>query len=308
MGKIIAIDTGNSAIKTLNNTFPAGLADAHGIADEVVEYKGRQYAISSRRIPYMRDKTGTEDYIRLALFAIARELLHGKTGTVQLNEDITLAVGLPPAHFRTGRSAFEDYFKSRSPLDFKYNGCRLTIRVDRVLCFPQAYAAAMTHASELMGHDRSFIIDIGGMTIDTLLMRKEPPKKLVPDMSYTNSLDGGVNRLCNDIAAALSAEMGVHAEQDQIEAVLRGKSTLFDNAAKNLIRDMAARFTARLLNDLRERDIDLRTTASVFIGGGSLLLRQHIEGSDMVKAPLFIENTNANAQGYQMLAEKMMAR
>jgi len=304
---LIAIDHGNSAVKTPNHAFPAGLADAHGIADETVEYMGRQYAISSRRIPYMRDKTATEDYRVLTLFAIGRELLGGRTGTVLLNEDIILAVGLPPAHFKTGRAAFEDYFKSCSPIEFKYSGCLLTVRVELVLCFPQAYAAAMTRAGELMVNDRSFVIDIGGMTVDTLLMRREG-KALVPDMSYTNSLDGGTNKLCNDIATALSSEMGVHAEQDQIEAVLQGKPSLFDNAAKNLIRDMAARYTARLLNDLRERDIDLRTTPSVFIGGGSLLLRQHIEGSDMVKAPLFIENTNANAVGYQMLAEKMMGK
>ena len=296
MATIIAIDTGNSAIKTLHHTFPAGLADAHGIADETVEYKGRQYAISSRRIPYMRDKTANDDYFILSLFAMAREL-------DGLDGDVILAVGLPPAHFKTGRAAFEDYFSSRSPIIFKYNGVRMAIRVERVMCFPQAYAAAMTRAGELKDKARAFVVDIGGMTVDTLLMRNAKP-----DMAYTNSLDGGVIRMCNDIAGALSAEKGVHAEQDQIEAVLRGEDTLLEYAEKQLIQGMAERFAARLLDDLREHDIDLQTSIGVFIGGGALLLRRFIEKSPMVKAPVFIESTSANAQGYQKLAEAMMRK
>ena len=121
--------------------------------------------------------------------------------------------------------------------------------------------------------------------------------------TYALSLEGGVNRLCNDIARALSSELGVRAERDQIELFLRGGETLFDYFASHLMESMAARFTARLLDELREHDIDLRTTPSVFIGGGALLLRRFLEASPAVKAPVFIEDTCANAVGYKMLAE-----
>ena len=56
MQQIIAIDHGNSLVKLASGgKFPAGLADAHGIADESVEYLGKQYALSNRRAPYMRE-------------------------------------------------------------------------------------------------------------------------------------------------------------------------------------------------------------------------------------------------------------
>lgn len=300
----IPIDHGNSWIKSANGgVFPAGLADAHGIADETVEYHGKQYALSNRRLPYMRDKTATLDYFILTLFAIGREM-EGAEGPVG---DIVLAVGLPPAHFKTGRAAFEAYFTVRSPISFKYNGRPLTIRIERVLCFPQAYAAAMVHADTIKGYSRFFVADIGGMTVDTLLLRYA-----VPDMAYTMSLEGGVNRLCNDIARALSSELGVRAEQDQIESVLcmgtdnAQACTLFDFSAIHLMERMAERFTARLLDDLRERDIDLRTTPGMFIGGGALLLQRFIEKSPAVKAPWFIVDVRANALGYQLLAEKAL--
>ncbi|MCL2885129.1 MAG: ParM/StbA family protein, partial [Oscillospiraceae bacterium] len=245
MPKIVAIDHGNSSIKlAAGPAFPAGLADAHGIAGETVEYRGKQYALSSRRLPYQCDKTVTEDYFILTLFALARELDGPE-------ESVVLAVGLPPAHMKTGREQFEAYFLNRSPVSFKYNGCPLRIHIERVLCFPQAYAAAMTCIGTLKEKPRVFVIDIGGMTVDTLLLRRA-----APDMAYTMSLEGGVIRLCNDISRALSSELDVHAEQDQIESVLRGEDTLFDFSAAHLMEKTAKRFTARLLDGLRERDID----------------------------------------------------
>jgi len=296
MPKIIAVDHGNAIIKSVTTAFPAGLADAHGIADETVEYRGRQYALSHRRLPYMRNKAQTEDYFILTLFALAREL-------GGLEESIVLAVGLPPAHMKAGRREFETYFTSRSPIEFRYNKCPRIVHIGQVLCFPQAYAAAMTRVGNLAGLPRAFVIDIGGMTVDTLLLRNAKP-----DMAYTMSLEGGVNRLFNEISGTLSGELGVRAEQDQIEAALRRENTLFDGNAVRLMETTAERFAARLLRDLRERDIDLQTTPSVFIGGGALLLRRYIETSPMVRAPIFIEDVNANALGYKLLAEAALRR
>jgi plasmid segregation protein ParM len=293
---IIAIDHGNSAIKTTRHAFPAGLTDARGIADEIIEYQGKQYALSSKRLPYMHNKTQTMDHFILTLFALAREL-------EGLEENAVLAVGLPPAHFAAIHKDFAAYFLSRSPIEFRYNKCPRIVHVERVLCFPQAYAAAMTRASELSIMPRAFIIDIGGMTVDTLLLRHAKP-----DMAYTMSLEGGVNRLCNEITGAISANFGLRTEQDQIEAALLGESTMLHSEAQKLMEDHATAFTDRLLRDLRERDIDLQTTPGVFIGGGGLLLRCYLEASPIVKAPLFVEEVNANALGYMLLAEAALKR
>jgi len=292
--KIISVDTGHSNIKTLHHEFPAGLADAAGIAEEIIKFGDKQYAVSHRRIPYLRDKTTTKQYLVLTLFALAREL--GDS-----SEPIVLAVGLPPAHYQSLRNEFEKYFRGK--FAFEYNGKIMTANIERVLVFPQAYAAAMTRASELKGKDRAFIIDIGGMTVDTLLLRNA-----VPDMAYTMSIEGGVNRLLNDTTAALAAQLGVKAEQDHVEAVLRGKDNMLSGEAKTLIENKARAYTEHLLADLRERDVDLTTTQAVFAGGGALLLRRFFEASNLVNRPIFIESANANAQGYQLLAEALMRK
>jgi plasmid segregation protein ParM len=296
MSKIIALDHGNATVKGIRTVLPAGLADAHGIADETVEYQGKQYALSHRRLPYMRNKTQTLDYFILTLFALVREL-------EGMEEHVVLAVGLPPAHMKTGRKEFEAYFASRSPIHFRYNKCPRIVHIDQVLVFPQAYAAAMTRAAELNTMPRAFVIDVGGMTVDTLLLRNGKP-----DMAYTLSLEGGVNRLYNEIAGALSSELGIRAEPDQIEMALRGEDTLFDFTATHLMQTATEGFAAHLLRDLRERDIDLQTSHSVFIGGGALLLRRYIERSPLVKAPVFVKEVNANSLGYQILAEAVLRK
>ena len=76
---LIAIDHGNYAIKTPRFSFVAGLSE-HApkppLADEVIEYGGRYWTLSGRRLPYMRDKTRDNRHFILSLFAIAKELVN----------------------------------------------------------------------------------------------------------------------------------------------------------------------------------------------------------------------------------------
>jgi len=294
---IIAIDHGNSSIKTENEEFPAGLANSLGMGNvESVEYKGQSYEISGKRPPFKRDKTTDDDYFILSLFAFGKE-------TDELESEVELAIGLPPEYIKTEREKFEKYFLDRSPINFKYNGTPLRIDIKRVWCFPQAYAAAMTKRDALKDKQRVFIIDVGGMTVDTLLLQN-----LKPDMGFTNSLRGGINLMCNDIEREVSANLGMQVNQGQIEDWLRGKDDFLQAEVGEVIEKNAAQFVNRMIDDLRERDIDLQTAQGVFVGGGSLLLREWIGEHRLVRSPIFIEDVRANAKGYKLFAEGIKKR
>ena len=47
--------------------------------------------------------------------------------------------------------------------------------------------------------------------------------------------------------------------------------------------------------------IDLRVGPNVFVGGGALLLRRCIEGSDKIGNSIFITDIGANVRGYTLL-------
>ena len=94
---LIAIDHGNYAIKTPRFTFVSGLTE-HSVrppmSDEILEYAGKFWTLTSHRLPYMRDKTQDERFFILTLFAIAKEL--ERKGQYSPIERLQLAVGLPP--------------------------------------------------------------------------------------------------------------------------------------------------------------------------------------------------------------------
>lgn len=98
---LLAIDHGNYNIKTPHHCFMAGLAE-HSVrppmADEVLEYEGKFWTLSGKRLSYRRDKTQDESYFILTLFAIAREMSY--SGNYNSTEKVHLAVGLPPRAFR----------------------------------------------------------------------------------------------------------------------------------------------------------------------------------------------------------------
>lgn len=62
---LIAIDHGNFAIKTVNHSFVAGLAEhtvKPPLTDEVLEFGSKFWTLSGKRLNYMKDKTNDERY------------------------------------------------------------------------------------------------------------------------------------------------------------------------------------------------------------------------------------------------------
>ena len=99
---IISVDHGNKSIKTPNLIFTSGLVESEnrpGIKTDCIFWDGKYYSLTEKRISYLRDKTEDERFYVLTLFAIAKEL--ERAGIMEPDEvvDITLLVGLPPAHY-----------------------------------------------------------------------------------------------------------------------------------------------------------------------------------------------------------------
>jgi plasmid segregation protein ParM len=63
-----------------------------------------------------------------------------------------------------------------------------------------------------------------------------------------------------------------------------------------------------LFGKLRERGIDLRSGKTVFVGGGSILLKNQIEASKKVSSPIFVDEISANTKGYDILYRASKAR
>ena len=303
---IISVDHGNKSIKTPHAIFTSGLVMSDGLQGFKTDYigwNGKYYSLTERRISYLRDKTEDDRFFILTLFAIAKELEYRDVSETLDPIDITLLVGLPPAHYEQLHSRFEQYFlRRREAIDFEYNGKYYSIRINKVLSYPQAFAAAVTQYNTLKAHSVAYIIDIGGFTIDVLKLRFGRP-----DLEVVESFEKGVITLYNSIASKCNSQYARILEECEIDEVIRNQPTVLPGEVQQLIRIMTSDFLAEFYNFLRERGIDVSTSKCVFAGGGSLLLRGMIERGNKVAFPIFIEDIHANAIGYEVLYQSEVA-
>lgn len=295
---LIAIDHGNKLCKTPNHKpFTSSLreSDTLPFGGETLKYEGKYYTLSGTRIPYLRDKTQDERFYILTLFAIAYEIQ--ATNSYSRNViTVQLAVGLPPAHYGVQQEAFIKYFLDRNTAKFEFEGQKYSIYIEKVLCFPQAYAAVTTIMKSLQTQPKTLIIDQGGMTTDVLML-----KNGVGDLSVCESLENGVITMYNKVKSKVNAELDVLLDEEEIDAVLMGRENQVPEKATDIVKQQAQEFVNDLFSTLRERGLELKSGTVVFVGGGTLLLRQQIEASGKVANPQFVEDIDANAKGFELL-------
>ena len=297
---IVSVDHGNKSVKTPNFLFTSGIIvseDKPALNVDYIFWDGKYYTLTEKRISYLRDKTKDDRFYVLTLFAIAYELRHKQIPESLDPVDITLLVGLPPAHYGRQHSGFESYFlRKRESVDFEFCGEYRSIRISKVVSYTQALEAAITKFSDLKNYGVSYIIDIGGFTVDVLKLRNGRP-----DLEVMESFEKGVITLYNSITSKCNSQFDRLLEDCDIDEVIRSEPTMLPGEVQLLIRSMAVEFLNEFYNFLREHGIDVRTSKCVFAGGGSILLRSMIERGGKVAFPVFIDDIHANAVGYMLL-------
>jgi len=295
---LISVDHGNKQIKTSCHTFTSGLYESSSrpaFGDDILYYKGKYYALSEERIPYMRDKTSNEQFFILTLYGIAKEIDTAGKYEDDLIE-VKLNVGLPPSHYSGLYEKYESYFRKPDIIDFEYRNRPYSIYISEVNAYPQAYAAAMTVFSLIRDQPKTLVLDIGGFTADYLMLKHGQP-----DLSVCDSLENGVIILYNSIRSKVNADFDILLDESDIDSILMHEAHGFPSDIVAMVNRMAENFVDQLFGRLRERMIDLRVGKTIFIGGGSILLRQYIESSRKLAGAIIIEDIAANAKGYDIL-------
>ena len=295
---IIPMDHGNRNLKTAQHVFTSGLieSDCRPVLGEYLYYNNRYYTLSEQRIPYMRDKTSDERFFILTLFGIAMEaekrILSDHNSVLQ----VELPIGLPPKHYGALHEKFAKYFLNRGVQKFTYNKKDYQVEIVSVATFPQDYAAAMTVYKDISSYSRVTTVDIGGFTLDYLLLRNGRP-----DLSACDSLEKGVITLYNKISSRVNSEHDILLEDTDIDDIIKNGKTDYSQIVVQTVREMTKMYVDDIFGALRERGIDLKTGCVVFIGGGSLLLKEFLKNSDKVGKSIFIDDICANAKGYELL-------
>lgn len=306
MSTLIAVDHGNKQIKTSNHVFVSGVATSKTKPPfgEYILMGDTYYVLQNKRQTYLKDKTQNETYFVLTLFAIVKELSQTEQENTDSIIDIVLAVGLPPKHFSSAPK-FKSYFlKQGEPLEngskivnFEYKGKIYSICISNVEVFPQAYAAAIYKFEMVRQIKRALIIDIGGFTLDYLLLTNGQP-----DTSTCDSLDSGIITLYNRIKSEANNVFNCLLEEGDIDDIIMGSTSIqYDEDVIRLVERESQKFVDVLIQVLRERLIDLHTVKTIFVGGGSILLNSFIKGHKEVGEYAMIDDIKSNVEGYAVL-------
>lgn len=301
----VDVDHGNRNVKTCNFIFTTGLTaldkkPARG--EKYLQFKGKYYTLSEKRIPYQRDKTSDTRFFILTLFAIAMEL-ESKRKQIEDGDiiQVDLTVGLPPKHFADLCDRYEGFFKGDGKvMELVYNNRSYHVCIQNVMAFPQDYAAMAVNMDKIAQIPKAVGIDIGGFTTDYLLMRYGEA-----DMDYCDSMEKGVITMYNQIISNINSEYDVLLEESDIDSIIGGKGEYYDESIVKMTESMVQDFVTDLLSSIRERGIDTKSTYTIFIGGGAVLLKQYLNKANRLGRYEYIEDIHANAKGYGILYRMM---
>lgn len=107
--------------------------------------------------------------------------------------------------------------------------------------------------------------------------------------------------LYNKISSKVRAAQDILISEEEIDTILKGQPVQGLQEVAKVVEQCAQEFVSDLLSALRERQLELRTVPVIFVGGGSILLKRHIEQSGKVGHPVFVEDIRANVKGYETL-------
>ena len=115
-------------------------------------------------------------------------------------------------------------------------------------------------------------------------------------------------RCIDETAEQVRRNTGLSVTETQIERVLRGETCSMAEDARVVIQENGRKYIERILSAVTESGFDLRAVPSVFMGGGSAILKRNVTAQDAICRPVFIEDVHANAAGYERIVEQMWAK
>lgn len=293
--EIIGVDNGYGLTKTVHSVFPTALQDNGGVKppflDNVVTYDGHYYVIAGERMKIKEDKTVDDGTFHLTLAAIGEELQkRGKSN----ERDIVLSVGLPLERCGAGADSFKKYFLRDKTIEFDWKSTHHAIDIKDVLVSPQGYSAIISEIDTIP--NSTVIVDIGSHTIDVCQLINN-----IPQVSF--SLNDGVITCMIEINDAIRRESNNEVMESQIQEIMMGKYNALPEKYSLIAQQKCREYAAKVAQTLQERKLNLETLPFVILGGGSNIIKNY--GMDMFANVRIISDINANAVGYEMIANKI---
>ena len=295
---LIPIDHGYGNVKTPNFIFPTGITEYKeepAMATDTLRWAGRWYAIGDNHKEFIADKTADEDYLKLTMAAIAKEL--NRRGLTEA--PVYLAVGLPLTWVGHQKDSFIQYLTQVRNLEYTFNGKDYDVEIVGVEMFAQGFAAVADRLKEFTGVN--MLCDIGNGTMNIMYINNGRP---ISSQCYTEKF--GTHQCMLAAREALMRTLHLKVDDSIIEQVLRTGASDVDEKVVSIIRDTATDYVAGIMRSLREHEYNPMLMKLWFMGGGACLIRNF--GSLDPDWIIILDDSKATAKGYQRLAAKALRK
>lgn len=289
---IIGLDHGNHLIKTANHIMQNGvkrLGAKPTFTANTLNYGRAYYKVGEDRANVKDSKMADDDYYILTLTMLAKET---KTRDIPQGSHVVLAVGMPLKQFSSERDAFIRYLKRDSqPASFKFEGTAYKFYIDKVVAFPQCYAAVV---GRLPSMKECLVVDIGSWTIDIMEVQGG-----VPVESHCETFSESLVSVIQDIRSESSELLKREIPESRIIAYIQGDVDSIPKQHQKLMDTALERFAARVEGLLKENGHDTQFTDTVYVGGGAAVMKKYGRAGSNVS---YIVDVKANAIGYEYIA------
>lgn len=311
------VDVGNFDTKTQHTIMPSSYrtsSNGNMLAGENLFYNGVYYIPTRERNNQQTDKTVNDYCIIMTLFAIARETIwqienayleeKGQKPTPEeIQENINqydtfrLGVGLPVGYYASlVNNTLECYMKHFSKgFSFTYNQYEFHLKMDECKVFPQDFVAVAFNdeVKIVQDYQEYYVIGIGGGTADAIHVVDGEP--IVEDCK---TLVMGSTVMYEYIISSIQRETGETMNYSSIETILLNKPSIVNEKRKRRIKELAAEFINKLVDELAHVGLRLTDFPCVFVGGGALMMKETLESNPKIAMAEFVTDVNINAKYY----------
>lgn len=324
---VIGLDAGNFNHKTENHCFSSGIkeVDPSFSLGDCLTYEGEKYTLKGTPLEIMKDKTVDNRFLAMALFGIAKELIHRGIQCMEDDPDplsIILVIGLPLNQY--GDTDYENnlvnYYAGTHK--FRYNGKDQCIFVENVVIMPQGFPAlycdTMTQImiDEKLGDEyltaheyistnisKALIVDIGGGTVDVISVIDG-----IPTTDQYVSFNLGLYSCYAQIDNSIEKLRGTALGNISITHHLSGKHTYLTDEEKAVINSQIDIYVDELVSKFRSNKISLEDDYILFVGGGAGVVYNAFKRIGIGRHIDKLSDVCANAKGYAEIARRSMSQ
>jgi len=288
---LIAVDSGKSTTKGIMREGTLHKIKFQTKVEEVVDngaeltpgsfsvaFGGKNYLLGDMLGESKMDFTLSKksDTHRICIYLAIAQLLQRSKQNIVLSK-ISLAVNIPISLYKNQQQKhdFSEFIRNNGEtINIIVNNKPFLFQIESIHLFPEGIGPIYSNLN-IYREKRVLIFDIGSLNVNI-----QEFNKLIPIYEKMLTADLGVNILRSKIADKLSSRYGLSVSDEDVEAIYRDKYLIINGEkmeeSKQIVDQLMVNHVKEIFNYARSRKVSFSNTEILFVGGGSLLLKDYI--------------------------------